>query len=361
MKPWLIVLLAAVFFGFFALSSSILLDTLVVSDETLFLTEQARSISQLDNGRATASFLAYPLLPFLGFLLFPNPIIFSASLGAILATVVILLSRQKDASPLFQIFLVCAVLFSPAFLFVLVQEPVHLIFGVLLLSAAFFLLRYRETSSIQNCFLLGLCLGTAVFCRCESWWVAPLFVLILVLFFRGDEKGELSSLLLVTFFPLIFFSGVLFFINWVFTGSALSFLRDSPYSSYAVLGSPFVLPEPHLFFPWLHSSWPSLLPFVMLFFHDRLRTVFAAGFLFISYWSAGGIHLQASSVFLVLALPFLFPIHTGKFFRTVFLVIFICGSVLSWWQVTGTDSPLDMGQVTYERVHSTVDQSKITP
>ncbi|GEM_PF-3957125 len=339
MKPWLTLLLAVLFFCFFFLFSTSLWSNLLVSEETLFLLYQSRALTMPSMGGAATSLLVYPSLPFFGTFLFPNPVLYSALLGAVLAVVVILLVQQKVTSTSFQVLLAAAVLFSPAFLVDLVQQHVNLLFYSLLLLAALFLLRYRETSGVQNCFLMGLCLGTAVYCRWETWWVTPLFLLALVLFFREEGIGKLGSLILVTFFPLAFFSGVLFFINWVSSGNPLFFLRDSPFSYHALRGSPLPFPELHMFLRWLRSSWPALIPFLALFFHDRLRALFAAGFLFISFWVTGGIPLDTSSASLTLSLPFLFPVRSGTFFRTVFLILLLVGLALGWWRATGADSP----------------------
>ena len=225
---------------------------------------------QNPNGVAKNLFLTYPALPSFFAFLYPSVILLPVTTG-ILVTI-FLLPRLFPTEPLLLGLLILATIASPFFLSALSITPTLLLFFVLLLCALSNLLRYQEEQSVYYLFLGGIFFGATVLSHPHVEWFA-LATAIFVLFFFPGNLTRKFGLLLVFFFPVLAFLGIIMFLNWVYTTQALSFLR-APYSFFPYLPSFSFQNVKHAFSRW--QRWYLFLPLLVSMFQDRKRALLGA-------------------------------------------------------------------------------------
>jgi len=191
----------------------------LLSTEIHFFSFRAQ---QNPNGVAKNLFLTYPALPSFFAFLYPSVILLPVTTG-ILVTI-FLLPRLFPTEPLLLGLSILATIASPFFLSALSITPTLLLFFVLLLCALSNLLRYQEEQSVYHLFLGGIFFGATILTHPQMEWFA-LATAIFVLFFFPGNLTRKFGLLLVVFFPVLAFLGIIMFLNWGYTTQALSLLR----------------------------------------------------------------------------------------------------------------------------------------
>ncbi|MCX7667383.1 MAG: hypothetical protein N2Z84_00415, partial [Atribacterota bacterium] len=177
-------------------------------------------------------FLTYPVLP--SIIAFLHPSAPFVTTGAGILVILLSLLSLFPVEPLSLSFLL-AIFASPFFLTSLCTTPTLLLFFVFLLSAFFHFLRYQEEQMVYHLFLGSILFGITFLIHPHAGWFSIAITLAVFLLFPGNIKKR-TSLLVVILFPGFTFLGITAFLNWIYTGNALSFF-DSSYSFLSHLPS----------------------------------------------------------------------------------------------------------------------------
>lgn len=169
-------------------------------------------------------FLAYPVLPSTIAFLYPSAPFIIAGTGILIT--ILSLPWLFPAEPLLLGLFLLTLFASPLFFSSLSTTPTFLLFFTFLLSSFFRFLRYQEEKTPYHLFLGGILFGITFLMHPHAgWFTIPIIVSTLFLF--SGTITQKFSLLMVILFPGLTFLGIIAFLNWVYTGNALSFLHSS--------------------------------------------------------------------------------------------------------------------------------------
>lgn len=268
-------------------------------------------------------FLAYPVLPSAIAFLYPSAPFIIAGTGILIA--ILSLPWLFPAEPLLLSLFLLTTFASPLFLSALCTTPTFLLFFVFLVSAFAHFLRYQKEKTPYHLFLGGILFGIPFLIHPHAgWFTIPVIVSVLFLF-PGPTTQKLS-LLMVILFPGFTFLGIIAFLNWVYTGHALSFLHSShsfsPYlPSFSWINWKYALTQ----FP----RWAAFLgPLLVGTLREKKRLFWSA--VVVAGSTALPFFLPLLATLLTLGAGFLKPRSLGKTHRLV-LSLSLGISLASGW------------------------------
>ncbi|MCX6090254.1 MAG: hypothetical protein NTX88_07805 [Candidatus Atribacteria bacterium] len=305
-----------------------------VSPDNLFLSFRARSIFMPNTGGIPASLLIYPFIPFIFASIARYPSIIPVLIGAIFFPIYAGFQTEKHNSPGFKTILLGSVFLSPFFLETLFQKPVEIVFFLFLGLSFFYTLQYQEKRLIYAVFLSGIMLGLCSSVRLETWGIIPAFLVFVLFFLNDHDLKKTGSLMLANSFPIIFFTGIILFINWVYSGKASFFLQNSPYSSQ-YFGLHLPLPRWSLFElrDWTTHAWIGMTPLLWTMFQDISRCYLGLVLILIAFGMEGNINLPASLSLLTIAPLILWPSQSSSWRRFVLIILAVFSLTISWWTI----------------------------
>jgi hypothetical protein len=196
----------------------------------------AKALLAADRLRLEVIGFLYPPLPFLLVLVWPRPVT-PAILGSVAAGATVWLLwydlERTELPRLWRMLLLAAVVVVPANLFLATQAfPELLTLHLMVVAWHYYwnFVRYRHTFSG---FVAGLILGLAFYANFYALFFALALALLVPLFRRlegeaPEPRETMASLsqLLVTAFPALWAVASWSYINWVFTGSPVTYLAE---------------------------------------------------------------------------------------------------------------------------------------
>jgi len=196
----------------------------------------AKALQAVEQGRLELIGFTYPPLPFLLTAIWIHP--FTPSLLASLAagaTAWLLLRHllQTSLSAAAKIFLLGALAFTPASLYIATQSLTEMATLLLFLLAWLAFLRFTRLGETLSSFISGLILGLAFYFNAYALFFSFVYAFASPLFYRWQQVMQRErkwqadlTLVVVIGFPtwLAFFSWA--YLNWIFTGNPWLFLTD---------------------------------------------------------------------------------------------------------------------------------------
>lgn len=171
----------------------------------------------------------YPPIPYFFVLLFRNPLLATAIIGGICATFSLLyiwhhLFLKKHFN---SFLLICTIygLASPVSLYLFSQQLPSILLIALILFSFHFLYIYSQTSISIYLFLFGLLSALTFFIHFEVAIIIALWSIPCSLIISKKTNQHTISLLIVTYFPLIFFVLSWCYLNWLFMENPVYFFH----------------------------------------------------------------------------------------------------------------------------------------
>ncbi len=172
----------------------------------------------------------YPPLAFLPFLFVKDYIMVSPLVSAVLMTAFMAFMVSRDSSTPIYMFL-AFLLVNPLVLFLASYKFEILSFYILLVLSVVSLIYHLETGYSFYIFASGLLFGICFFLDFRSLFLIPFFAVSIFLSTRDKDASYSMALTIVKLSPIIFFAFSWMYLNWIFTGSPLYFVK-SPYSFF---------------------------------------------------------------------------------------------------------------------------------
>lgn len=279
--------------------------------ENLFYTEKTLLALRGEPPRLENVGLVYPPLPFLLNMLLPGLNISGAVIGAILTACLLLRIGRSSfcpASTKVSFFFLLAGSFPVLFLFT--QKPASAFFFALFTLANYFLLLFYETRYTQYLFLFGFSYGLCFLAAYESLFLLPYYLVVSAYLIRLKNPAYFFSMIMVAYFPLLFFLGAWAYLNWLFTEDPFHFLH-SPYSYFLAYRD---------FLPFIAQTKGSI---IQSFFFTVVSSLPFAGFyyLLLPFLKKEERPVAFSPYFLIYVAPFLllfFQVYCGLSLPGVF-------------------------------------------
>lgn len=220
--------------GFFLILNTTAFKNNYIYEELLMLGEKASLVFEGKPPRLENLGFVYPPFIYFFVLIFRNPLFASAFCGAVCASLLIFnlyLACKIGRVPfaLFPIVLIF-ILGSPSSLFLLSENQSLCLLSAVSLQLLYHLFRYCRFRYTLDLLLFGMMTALLFFIRFQAIFIVPL--LILPFIFPKDEipTPEKLSIIIVAFFPSVFFIGSWSYLNWIFMKDPLYFFKAWLYS-----------------------------------------------------------------------------------------------------------------------------------
>jgi hypothetical protein len=188
-----------------------------------------KALLALDRGRLELIGFAYPPLPFLLVLPWPTPLfasVLAALAGGLMAWILWRQLRRTSCPIVVRIVLVAAALGVPSSLFLLTQALSETLALLLFLIAWVGFLNFTRAGDCRSGFVAGLALGLAFFVSHYALLYGLAYALFTPMFMRERGRTGAVAAALVLFFPVLITVSSWCYVNWIFSGDALTFTRD---------------------------------------------------------------------------------------------------------------------------------------
>jgi len=348
MRPLLVLYLLFLCLIFlFYTASHTLYEAGYVHLNVLFYAEKVLLAKEGEPPRLENIGLVYPPLAFLPFWFVSDYLMASPFASAITLTLFFSFLLKRCLSPVY--FIVVSLLLNPLTIFLAVYRFEVLSFYILLTLSVMFLILHMEMGYSIYLFVGGFLLGLCFFFDFRSVFLIPLFVLFI--FFTTKQAGRdyTLALTMVKLTPIVFFVFIWLYLNWVFTGDPLTFIK-SPYSFFKgrALGTDVLVAKGSIFGSLKYSALqlfyllPLILPYVVVLFKlkkYRVLYLFPLYLLYLSpitlmlfsiYFSYFFPSYYYSVLFLAFAVTFAssLNIRGSKALAVAFIVSFLASWVL---------------------------------
>lgn len=236
-----ILVFSVFFFFYFSIALFLYLKYGYIGKEAVFLVEKATIALRGTPPQLENIGLIYPPLPFilvLPFCFFPlawGAQFVTCAAMAFLATLIIRESLTQDPPPVLVTVIVLTLMFHPLVLYhALLGNSGGILYVILTFFYVYNLLRYSFIGDTLYIVFAGIMIGLMAFVRYEVFFLL-VFLLPLIPWIGMASKmrtaHSLFSLILMNFIPPIATSLAWMYLNWLFTGDFLNFLR-SKYSYF---------------------------------------------------------------------------------------------------------------------------------
>jgi len=209
-------------------------------NELLMLGEKVMLVFHGSPPRLENLGFVYPPLMYLFVLILQNPFISSAFVGASSAS--LLLFSTFKAYKIGRIPLIVAfsvllyTLASPASLFLLSEHQSLCLFACVFLQLVHHLYRYCRYQYTIDLLLFGMVTAFLFFIRFQAILLIPLLILPFLTTKERQSTGQKMSIIIIAFFPSIFFLSGWSYINWVFMKEPFYFFRAWLSSTGSTIG-----------------------------------------------------------------------------------------------------------------------------
>ncbi len=171
----------------------------------------------------------YPPLAFLPFLFIKNYKIVSPIVSAFVISIFfIYLSKHLEKK---SYLVVGFLLLNPLVLFLAIYRFEILLFYIILTLSISMLIIHIETGYSFYLFIGGILFGLTFFLDFRSLFLIPFITIAIFISAKEKEFSHQLALIIVKLSPIIFFALAWVYLNWIFTGSPLTFVT-SPYSFF---------------------------------------------------------------------------------------------------------------------------------
>lgn len=216
-------------FGFILLLNTTAFKNNYVYEELLMLGEKALLVFHGVPPRLENLGFVYPPLIYIFVLIFRNPLVASAFVGALCASTLLLnlylACRIKRVPFLLFPVVLLFILASPSSLFLLCERQSLCLFLAVFLQLTYHLYRYCRYRYTLDLLLFGMMTAFMFFVRFQAVFLIPLLILPF-LFPKNDVPApEKLSITIIAFFPSCFFIGAWSYLNWIFMKDPLYFFR----------------------------------------------------------------------------------------------------------------------------------------
>jgi hypothetical protein len=198
-------------------------------NELLMLGEKVMLVFHGSPPRLENLGFVYPPLMYLFVLVFQNPFISAAFVGALSASLLLFFTFKAykiGRIPLIAAFSVLLyILASPASLFLLSEHQSLCLFACVFLQLVHHLYRYCRHHYTIDLLLFGMMTAFLFFIRFQAIIFIPVLILPFLLTKEKQSIGQKMSVIIIAFFPSIFFLSGWSYINWVFMKEPLYFFR----------------------------------------------------------------------------------------------------------------------------------------
>jgi hypothetical protein len=171
----------------------------------------------------------YPPIPYFFVLLFRNPFWATAIVGGICATFFVFYITHhlihKKKSNLFLLTCITFVLASPMSLFLFSEQLPSILIIAFILFSFQCLYIYFQTSYSIYLFIFGLLAGLLFFVHFEVAFILSIWLFPNITLMLKNKNRNVGSLIIVTYFPLIFFVLSWCYLNWLFMENPLYFFH----------------------------------------------------------------------------------------------------------------------------------------
>lgn len=325
-----------------------------IYDELLMVGEKALLVYKGDPPRLENLGFVYPPLIYPFVLVFRNPLIASAFVGALCASA--LLFNAAKARNLKRIpssafvAMIAFIIGSPASLFLLAEHQSLCLFSAVFLQLSYHLYRYCRFHYTLDLLLFGMMTAILFFIRFQAVAIIPLLV-IPFLFARTEiSLPEKLSIIIIAFFPSLFFLASWSYLNWIFMKDPFYFFRT--WLSAMELSSSYEATSGSMagILHYCLGRLKSLFPFILPVFISILRqikmgykqckvtpSILASPFVLMAVDGMVGVtheHSMAYSVIFIVAaisLRMYFPVEeTSRFLRGLFTASILASAIAGW-------------------------------
>ena len=217
----------------------------------------------------------YPPIPYFFVLVFRNPFLATAIIGGICLTFFIFyMCRHLFVKRHINFFLLICIIFgltSPLSLYLFSQQLPSILIIVLTLFSFQCLYFYYQTSYSIYPFLLGLLFALIFFVHFEVAIIIAVWSFPLNIILSKKKQQHNDSLVIVTYFPIIFFICSWFYLNWLFMDNpGYFFYRWTAAFFYEGMDFKRLITDPHYIgslrfaIKEILYNLPLLLPYVVL-------------------------------------------------------------------------------------------------
>ncbi|MEJ5299539.1 MAG: hypothetical protein WHS38_00950 [Thermodesulforhabdaceae bacterium] len=197
--------------------------------ELLMLGEKAMLVFHGYPPRLENLGFVYPPLIYVFVLIFQNPFISSAFVGALSASLLLFFTFKAHSIgriPLsIALVVLLYVLASPASLFLLSEHQSFCLFIGVFLQLVHHLYRYCRFHYTIDLLLFGMMTAFLFFLRFQAMFLIPVLILPFIITKEKQDIGQKMSVAIIAFFPSLFFLGGWSYLNWVFMKDPLYFFR----------------------------------------------------------------------------------------------------------------------------------------
>ncbi|MEZ0362066.1 MAG: hypothetical protein ABWK04_09295 [Hydrogenobacter sp.] len=195
----------------------------------LFYAEKALLATEGEPPRLENIGFVYPPLAFLPFLLIREYLFVSPLVSALTISLFFSFLLKRCQKPVYAI--LPLILLNPLILFLAVYRFEVLTFYLLLTLSVIMILLHMESGYSLYLFVSGFLLGLCFFLDFRSLFLVPFFALALYMSTGEKNVSYRLALMIVKLSPIMFFAFAWLYLNWIFTGDPLTFIR-SPYSFF---------------------------------------------------------------------------------------------------------------------------------
>lgn len=196
-----------------------------VSLDLLALAEKALLATRGAPPRLVNLGFASPPIPLALMLPFPNPIVTQAIVSAAIIAALVVFVARSEADRFVRGLGVLYLIGSPVFVYLATRDYASLLLGALLAAATYGALRFLEDRYSLPLFLAGTILGSAFFIEYRCLLLLPVFAGGVALSALRRSRSEALGLMLAISLPSLFFALSWMYINWIFLGDPLLFVR----------------------------------------------------------------------------------------------------------------------------------------
>ncbi|MCX7822288.1 MAG: hypothetical protein N2260_02440 [Syntrophobacterales bacterium] len=224
-----LVLSFAPLLGFFLTLNHTALQNNYIYEELMMLGEKALLVFHGAPPRLENLGFVYPPLIYTFVVIFRSPLVASAFVGGLCASLLIFYLYKAHkigrVPPLLFPIVLLFILGTPSSLFILSEHQSLCLFSAVFLQLTYHLYRYCRYHYTFDLLLFGMMTAFLFFLRFQAIFLVPLLILPFIFSRNEISAPEKLSIIMVAFFPSIFFISSWSYLNWIFMGDPLYFFK----------------------------------------------------------------------------------------------------------------------------------------